>query len=211
MSTDPTETAGRPLPLSRRLEEIIDETGPDRLTFTELAAQLHGRAWGGLLFIFAAINVLPLPPGTSAFFAIPILLVAGQMFFGRASPWFPSRLDRRGVTKSELGRLIGKIGWLEARVERLFKPRLPGLTGPTAARAIGAVCFMLGLIAAIPIPLFHVAPAAAIVLFGLALIYRDGALVIAAAVAAVLSVVLDALIVGSSVVALKYAASWLRP
>ncbi|HEV2596029.1 MAG TPA: exopolysaccharide biosynthesis protein [Sphingomicrobium sp.] len=211
MEKNPTETVERPLALSRRLEEIIDETGPDRLTFTDLAAQLHGRAWGGLLFIFAAINVLPLPPGTSAFFAIPILLVAGQMVFGRASPWFPTRLDRRGVTKNELGRLISKIGWLEARVERLFKPRLPGLTGPTAARIIGVICFVLGLIAAIPIPLFHMAPAAAIVLFGLALIYRDGALVIAAGVAAVLSIVFDALIVGSSVVALKYAASWLHP
>lgn len=210
MDTNPIASEGRPLPLSQRLEEIIVETGPDRLTFTELAAQLHGRAWGGLLFIFAAINVLPLPPGTSAFFAIPILLVAGQMVFGRANPWFPARLDRRGVTKSELRRLISKMGWLEARVERLFKPRLPRLTGRAAERVIGAICFMLALIAAIPIPLFHVAPAAAIVLFGLALIYRDGALVIAAGVAAVLSIVFDGLIVGSSVVALKYAASLLR-
>jgi hypothetical protein len=198
----------RPQPLSKRLEEIIEETGPDRLSFTELAAKLHGRAWGGLLFIFAAINVLPLPPGTSAFFAIPILLVAGQMVFGRSSPWFPARLDRRGVTKKELQRLISKIGWLEARVERLFKPRLPRLTGPTAARVIGATCFILGLIAGIPIPLFHVAPAGAVVLFGLALIYRDGVLVIVAAIAAVLSLVIDALIVGSGVVALSYVASW---
>ena len=64
--------------------------------------------------------------------------------------------------------------WLEARIERVFKPRLARLTGPTATRLIGVVCFLLALIAAIPIPLFHVAPAAAIVLFGLALIYRDG-------------------------------------
>ena len=52
------------------------------------------------------------------------------MVFGRSSPWFPARLDRRGVTKQELGRLIGKIEWLERRVERIFKPRLPALTGP---------------------------------------------------------------------------------
>lgn len=211
MDTSHDSPPERPLPLSQRLEQIIHETGPDRLSFTELAAQLHGRAWGGLLFIFAAINVLPLPPGTSAFFAIPILLVAGQMVFGRTSPWFPARLDRRGVTKSELKRLIGKIGWLEARVERMFKPRLPQFTGATAARVIGAICFILALIAGIPIPLFHVAPAVAIVLFGLALIYRDGVLVIVAGVAAVMSLVFDALIVGSGVVALKYAAAWLHP
>jgi hypothetical protein len=108
-----------------------------------------------------------------------------------------------------LAKLIGKMAWVEARIERIFKPRLPGLTGPAAARVIGLICFLLALIAAIPVPLFHVAPAVAIVMFGLALIYRDGALVIAAAVAAVLSIAVDALIIGSSVVALSYAASWL--
>lgn len=201
----------RPLPLSQRLTQIVEEEGPDRLSFSELATQLHARAWGGLLFIFAAINVLPLPPGTSSFFALPILIVAAQMVFGRASPWFPARLDRRGVTKQELSRLISKMGWLETKVERIFKPRLAQLTSPAATRVIGLVCFLLGLVAAIPIPLFHVAPALAIVMFGLALIYRDGALVIAAAVAAVLSIAVDALIVGSGVVALKYALHWLQP
>ena len=198
------------MPLSQRLAQIIAEEGPDRLSFTELAAKLHARAWGGLLLIFAEINVLPLPPGTSAFFALPILIVSVQMVFGRSSPWFPARLDRRGVKKRELQRLIGKMEWFEVRVERIFKPRLPSLTGAAATRLIGLVCFLLALVAAIPVPLFHVAPALAILLFGLALIYRDGALVIAASVAAVLSVVVDALIIGSGVVALSYAASWLR-
>jgi hypothetical protein len=199
----------RPLPLSQRIAEIIADEGPDRLSFSDLAEQLHARAWGGLLLIFAAINMLPLPPGTSAFFALPIMIVSAQMVFGRASPWFPRRLDRRGVTKHELGRLVGKMEWLEMRVERIFKPRLASLTKPTATRIIGLVCFLLALIAAIPVPLFHVAPAAAILLFGLALIYRDGALVIAAAAASVLALVIDALIVGSGVVALSYAARWL--
>jgi hypothetical protein len=200
----------RPRRLSERLAEIVEQTGPERLTFSEMTAQLHSRAWGALLFIFGAINVLPLPPGTSAFFAIPLLIVSAQMVFGRASPWFPKRIDKRGVTKQELKRLIEKTQWLELRVERIFKPRLPRLTGTAAARVIGAVCFILALVAGIPIPLFHIAPAAAIVLFGLALIYRDGALVIVAAVAAVLSLVFDAVLVGSGLVALKYALSWIK-
>ena len=198
----------RPLPLSQRLAQIVAEDGPDRLTFTELAARLHARAWGALLIIFASINVLPLPPGTSPFFALPILIVSAQMVFGRETPWFPARIDRRGVKKQELNKLIGKMEWLETRVERILKPRLATLTGSTATRLIGLVCFFLALLAAIPVPLFHNAPAAAIVLFGLALIYRDGALVIVAAVAAVLSVVIDALLIGSGLAALNYAISW---
>jgi len=205
---DQADGHSRPLALSQRLAQIIEDTKDERLSFTELAAQLHSRACGGLLFIFAAINVLPLPPGTSVFFAIPLMIVSAQMVLGRSSPWFPGRIDRRGVKKTELERLIAKITGLEARIERVLKPRLAGLTAPTATRLIGVVCFLLAILAAIPIPLFHMAPAAAILLFGLALIYRDGVLVIAAAIAALLSLAVNALLVGSGVAFLSYAASW---
>lgn len=202
--------SSRPPPLSQHLLQIIEDTRSERLTFTDLAAQLQASAWGGLLFIFAAINVLPLPPGTSVFFAVPLMIVSVQMILGRSSPWFPARIDRRGVKKSELQRLIGKIHGVEARIERVLKPRVPTLTGPAATRLIGLVCLFLALLAAVPIPLFHMAPAAAILLFGLALIYRDGVLVIVAAIAAVLSLAVDALLVGSGVAALSYASSWLQ-
>lgn len=204
------QSPARPLPLSQRLKQIIDESDAERLSFTDLAAKLQSRAWGGLLFIFAAINVLPLPPGTSVFFAIPLMIVSAQMVLGRSSPWFPARIDRRGVRKIELQRLIAKIQGVEARIERVLKPRLASLTGPAATRLIGLICFILALLAAIPIPLFHMAPAAAILIYGLALVYRDGAVVIVAAAATVLGLVVDALLVGSGVAVLGYAASWLH-
>jgi hypothetical protein len=128
------------------------------------------------------------------------------MAFGRASPWFPARIDRRGVAKVDLSRLIEKMEWLEVRVERMFKPRLAMLTGRAATRLIGIVCFILALLTTLPI--VHVAPAAVIVLFGLALIYRDGLLVIAAAVAGLLGAAMAIFLIGSGVVALNWAASW---
>jgi hypothetical protein len=203
METDSRPQA-RPLPLSQRLAQIVEEPGPDRLTFSELATRLHARAWGGLLVIFAAINVIPLPPGASIFFAIPLIIVTTQMAFGRASPWFPARINRRGVRKEELSRLIAKMQWLEGRVERMFKPRLATLTGPTATRLIGIVCFILALMTMLPI--VHVAPAAVIVLFGLALIYRDGALVIAAAVATLVGAAIAIFLISSGAVAIGYVA-----
>ena len=60
------------------------------------------------------------------------------------------------------------------------------------------------------LPIVHVAPAAVIVLFGLALIYRDGALVIAAAAAGLIGTIVAFFLIGSGVVALSYAASWFR-
>ena len=203
---DPDSQPGeeRPLPLSQRLMQIVAQEGRNRLTFAELALQLHSRAWGGLLVIFAAINVIPLPPGMNIFFAIPLMIVSAQMAFGRTSPWFPARLDRRGVTKDELRRLVAKMEWVESRIERLFKPRLPSFTGPAATRLIGAVCFVLAMFAMLPI--VHVAPAAVIVLFGMALIYRDGALVIAAAAAALLGAVVAVFLIATGAVAVGYVA-----
>jgi hypothetical protein len=203
VDTDPSSQL-TPLPLSQRLMQIVDEHGPDRLSFSDLALQLHARAWGGLLVIFAAINVIPLPPGVNIFFAIPLMIVSAQMAFGRASPWFPQRIDRRGVTKEELRRLVSKIEWAESRLERMFKPRLAALTGQTATRLIGVACFILAIFAMLPI--VHVAPAAVIVLFGLGLVYRDGALVIAAAAAGLAGAIVAAFLIASGAVIVSYIA-----
>lgn len=206
---DPDPQA-HPLPLSERLRQIADEAGPDRITLSNLAQQLHSRVWGGLLVILAAINVIPLPPGTNTVLAIPLVLISAQMAFGRASPWFPARIDRRGVTRAELQKLISKIGSFESRVERIFKPRLGQLTAPAATRAIGLVCVLLSVVAGLPILMIHNAPAVALLLFGFALIYRDGVLVILGAVTAVLALLFDAALVIWGVAAVRYALAWLH-
>jgi hypothetical protein len=210
LEADINTTQTQPLPLSQRLAQIAEESGPDRIMLSELARQLHSRVWGGLLVIFAAINVIPLPPGTNSVIAIPLALVSAQMAFGRASPWFPARIDRRGVTKAELHKLIEKMGPFEVRVERIFRPRLGELTCPTATRVIGLLCLILSVIAGLPILMIHNAPAVAILLFGLALIYRDGALVIIGVVAAILAVLFDAALIIWGVAAVKYALVWLH-
>ena len=207
---DETDLQARPLPLSERLRQIAKQSGPERISLSELSQQLHSRVWGGLLVILAAINVIPLPPGTNTVLAIPLVLVSAQMALGRASPWFPGRIDRRGITKDELQQLIAKMGPIEARVERIFRPRLGRLTAPAATRVIGLTCMALSVIAGLPILMIHNAPAVAILLFGLALIYRDGVLVILGAIAAVLAVAFDAALVIWGVAVVKYALAWLH-
>ena len=207
---DETDLQARPLPLSERLRQIAEQSGPERISLSELSQQLHSRVWGGLLVILAAINIIPLPPGTNTVLAIPLVLVSAQMALGRASPWFPGRIDRRGITKDELQQLIAKMGPIEARVERIFRPRLGRLTAPAATRAIGLTCMALSVIAGLPILMIHNAPAVAILLFGLALIYRDGVLVILGAIAAVLAVAFDAALVIWGVAVVKYALAWLH-
>jgi hypothetical protein len=179
-----------PLPFSRLLTDILGEHAGERLALSELSARLRDRAWGGLLLIFAAINLLPLPPGATAITGIPLLVIAAQLAAGRSQPWFPRKLDQRGISAEHLARIAAKIAPWEERIECVLKPRLCGLTNHQGARVIGLVSFLLSVIIWLPIPFGNHVPALSITLFALALIYRDGMLVILGALTTVASLAL---------------------
>ena len=180
----------QPLPFSQLLTEVLSEHEGDRLSLSELSARLRDRAWGGLLLIFAAVNLLPLPPGTTTITGLPLLVITAQLAFGRKRPWFPGKLDARGISRDHLARIAARIAPWEHRIERVLKPRMCGLTNHRSARAIGVVGFLLSVILWLPIPLGNHAPALALTLFALALIYRDGVLVILGLLATVASIAL---------------------
>jgi hypothetical protein len=69
---------------------------------------------------------------------------------------------------------------------------------------------ILSVVAGLPILMIHNAPAVAILLFGLALIYRDGVLVIVGAIAALLAIAFDAALVIWGLAAVKYALAWMH-
>jgi len=192
----------QPLPLSDLLTQILRDHPGSKITLSELAGSLRDRAWGGLLLTFALINILPLPPGATTVTGIPLLILTAQMAVGRDRPWFPRRVDQRGLTKEELCRLIEKMLPLERRVERIFKPRLCALTNHRAARVIGVVSLILSIILWLPIPLGNHAPALSMSLFAMALIYRDGLLVALGALATLASIALLSLSIGAAWMAL---------
>ena len=198
MATEAKDMPARPLPFSQLVAHIIEEHGEERLTLSHLSALLRDRMWGGLLLTFAAINILPLPPGTTTITGIPLILLTAQMVVGRARPWFPKKFDQRGVTKAELRKLLEKLLPWERRVERVFKPRMVALTNHRGARVIGLVSLLLSIILWLPIPLGNHTPALAMALFALALIYRDGVLVMLGALATLASLVLVSFTLGAA-------------
>ena len=192
------ERVSGPLPFSQLLDRILEEHGGERLALSELSARLRDRAWGGLLLVFAAINLLPLPPGVTTVTGIPLLVITAQMAWGRSRPWFPKKLDQRGIGRTQLAKLSERLAPWERRVERVFKPRLCALTGHRGARVIGAISVVLSIIIWLPIPLGNHVPALAITLFALALIYRDGVLAVLAGITAAAGLALVSVTVGAA-------------
>ncbi|WGM37234.1 exopolysaccharide biosynthesis protein [Caulobacter sp. NIBR1757] len=169
----------RKLTLSEVMSEIAADPDP-RVTLGEIIHRLGHRAFGAMFFVFAAPNWLPMPPGASTFLGFPLVLMTPQMIFGVRGPWLPNIIDERPIKRAQMADAFRKlVPWLR-KVEKVSRPRLTFLFGPVGDRVIALVCFLLSLVLILPIPLGNMAPAAAIAIFGLAMIQRDGILALLA-------------------------------
>ena len=161
------------LPLSVVLTQIGDH-GAARISVAELMEGFGGRALGAMLFLFALICMLPLPPGATTIFGLPLLRLAPQLVFHGGAPWLPERMKRRTIATGDLRRGLPRvIPWLR-KVEAVSRPRLVSLFSPWGERAIGVVCTALALVLILPIPLGNMLPALAVSALSFSLIQRDG-------------------------------------
>jgi hypothetical protein len=161
--------------LSRRL--VRAARGPRRepdMTVGELVASLGDRSFGWCIVIFALVNLLPLPPGTSMLTAIPLILVTGQMALGLRQLWLPALLMRRAITRRRFQRQVLWLGPVIRPIERLVRPRHLYVFAPRAERLLGALLFAVALALSVPIPLSAYLPAAALFVAGIGLVERDG-------------------------------------
>lgn len=172
------------------------------VTVGEIVHRLGHRAFGALFFVFAAPNWLPMPPGASTILGLPVFILSPQLMLGVRGPWIPRFIDERPIRRDHMSKAFDKlIPWLK-KIEGLSKPRLTFLFGPVGDRLIGFTCFLLALVLLLPIPLGNLAPAAAIALFGLAMIQRDGVLALAGYAVTALSIGL--LVVGGGAAILAF-------
>lgn len=176
-SADNTEVSSPPR-LTEMLSQVSDQTRSDRVSVRTLVEAFRYRASGALLLLFAVPNVLPMPPGTSGILGLPLVIIAFQLMGGRPLT-LPDVVLERSISNEGFGRMVDQTVPRLKRIERLLRPRMPGLTGDTAERVIGAFCLVLAVILTLPIPLGNVLPALAISIIALGMIERDGVWVLA--------------------------------
>ncbi|MCS6779442.1 MAG: exopolysaccharide biosynthesis protein [Geminicoccaceae bacterium] len=152
----------------------------ERVTVAEIVGALGDRAFGAVLLIFAAPNILPVTlPGTSSVTALPILLVGVQLLLGWRRLHLPQALARRSFLRRQLAVVVERLGpWLE-RAERLARPRFPALTSPLAERLYAVPILVLSVVLFLPLPLSNIPPGIALSILGLGLLERDGGFVLA--------------------------------
>jgi hypothetical protein len=174
-------------PLSELLAEMAERPAP-RVSVAELMDSVGHRALGALLLVFGLICTLPLPPGGTTVFGLPLLLLAPQLTIGRRAPWLPRRMRRRSIRRDQLRHGLDRVlPWLK-RIEGLSRPRLGFLFAGPGRSLLGLVCTVFALVLILPIPLGNMLPAAAVSLLSLSLVQRDGFLALAGYAVAAASV-----------------------
>lgn len=160
---------------------------------------LGDRSFAALLVFFAAFNLLPLPPGATLFFGIPLLMITVQMVAGYRTAWLPRGLLRYSIAADRFRSLIDRFIPQLERLERLVKPRhWPFASHRLSDRVIGLVGLVLATAVTLPIPFGNWLPALAIALMGLSLSERDGVFLAAGIVVGLISLLVIGVVIGAA-------------
>ncbi len=169
---------GKRSSISRLLRQMVKKHQDDSsLTYGALVKDLGDQAYGLILVLFALPSALPISviPGFSFIFGLPIVFIAIHIIIGHPSLWLPNSLAKQVVDIKKLARVIDKTIPYLMYVERFLKPRWPFFSSPVMERLHGVVLLGLSLLLLLPIPFSNFIFASLIILFGLGLSERDGA------------------------------------
>ena len=181
-------------PLSSVLEARARDLTEERVSIGQLLELLDDRSIWALLLLFSLPMALPIPaPGLSFPFGACMILISVQLAMGRPQVWLPSVLSGRSIESATFAKVVRRMLPTLRRLEKAVRPRKRWMAPDWMRMPVGIVCLVLAVIITLPIPLGHVVPGAAISLFSLGMMERDGIAVwlgLAVAVAGIMLVLL---------------------
>ena len=193
---------------TRALLASLAEGDPAQtLTFRSLLDGLGRSLFGMLLFLATLPAFLPIPGVAGALSGPLVVLVGLQLLIGMRRPWLPRFVAERGPRRATLARFQRRIAPGLERLEHLIRPRLDTVLDHRASTMFsGLLLVLLGALLALPIPFTNYLFGVLLMLFALALLERDGALMLAAWAFGVVAIVVFGVLSGALAAA---AAEWL--
>lgn len=162
--------------ISETLNDLVHEHEGDTISLGNLVRSMHDRGFALLMMILVLPNCvpIPIPPGMSTVFSIPLLFLAVQMVAGREALWIPEGLKQKRISKSILQRALGIATPRLAKIERIMKPRFNALASVHSERLVGFIWLLLAISIAVPLPMTNFLPGVGILISALGLLGRDG-------------------------------------
>ncbi|MGE0185281.1 MAG: exopolysaccharide biosynthesis protein [Hyphomonadaceae bacterium] len=207
-SPPPSRAAGRAA--SEVLTELTQSFEGEKISVGDLIDRLDSRAHGVLLLILALPMCIPNIPGISTIFGVLMIAPALSLMLGHGRLWLPGKV--RGWTFSRAGfskALLVAAGALK-RVEFLIKPRLSFLTRWPLTSAVGFQTLLMALVLILPIWGANLIPGITVTFTALALMQRDGLLMLLSVPFAVGSIAWVYLFTKYGVMAAAWLTQWIQ-
>jgi hypothetical protein len=190
------------------LRQLATGDPNDHLSFDTLLDNFRQRAFGVLLLLVTLPTFIPLPVGVGSVSGTLVALVGVQIAVLMAHPWMPGFMRRRSVRRGTLLHFEQRFERVLRWVERYSRPRLEALCDRGIASTFtGVLLILIGLLLALPIPFTNYPLGFLLLLYSIALIERDGALLLVAWIAGGSTILASVLLSGNIVQLLQH---WLQ-
>lgn len=170
----------RPVVISTRtlVDRLAHGDPAASISFGELLDQFSERSWGIFLLLSLLPNFIPIP-GAGAISGPIVVLIGVQLLFHVEHPWLPKFMSQRQIPRAKLVSFRNRFDKWLGRIEKLVRPRWQGVLENKYGHAFsGFMLMVLGVILALPIPATNYVFGALLLGYALALIERDGKLML---------------------------------
>ena len=182
-----------------------DIKGADTVTIERMLRVLNNRGFGAILMIPCLIELFPTGaiPGIPSLCATFIILFAVQIALGRRYPWMPNKVEDKIFSVEKINKGLNKFFPVARWIDRQSRKRWKFLITHTSERfsaflIIGLACCIYPLEL---IPFASSIPSATILLYAVSFITKDGLLLAFSWVISILSFVMIAYVIQTSLIA----------
>lgn len=179
------------------LHALAEGRAGHSLSLGDLLDQFRARAFGVFLLIAVLPAFVPLPIGAGAISGPLVSLIGLQLMFLLAHPWVPGFLSRRELSRDGVEKFRRRTSRLLGWLEKVSKPRTEAVIDHPAARVLtGLLLVLLGFLLALPLPATNYPFGLILLAYAIALIERDGRLMLVAWALGLAEIVVVALFSG---------------
>ena len=160
-----------------------------------------------LAMVFFALPVavpLPYPPGFTTIMGIPLFILAFQMLIGSKQVKLPNKINNYEIKNSTLKIISEKIVPVIEAIEKYVKPRFSFARSVYCEQFVGFISLLAAVSVALPIPLTKAIPAGGITIMALGLLNRDGIVIVAGFIIAVIGMLVAITAIGAGWIFLSY-------
>ncbi len=159
------------------IRQMLDAIDGDRITLGELVDRFNRRGFGFILLFLSLPAFIPIP-GVAGVTGPLIAILGAQMLIGLRHPWVPAFARRKTLAKSSIETFTRRMGRPLRVMERFCRPRMLWLFDNAGNRATGLMLILYGLLLSLPIPFTNYIFGLILLAMAIALIERDGMLLV---------------------------------